>query len=219
VVIVGAGRAATTVGRALAADGNDLCWMNRTPSRAVVLAGSLGGEARPLAELGSELATADAVVFAVSGPAALVDAVTLARAAAGRTRPLLLVDTGMPPALADLDSSPAARIVRLEELSDRSEAYGRRVAAVPAVEAAVAEELRGWRDERRARALAPTIASLYADLDVWLTGTTADLVAATPGADPATVARVLRQAARRFAHSHVTALRRGGAAPHPRLSS
>ncbi|MCW2569413.1 MAG: glutamyl-tRNA reductase, partial [Mycobacterium sp.] len=211
-------RAAATVGRALAADGDVLCWLNRTPERAAALAASVGGQARPLGELAAELAVADAVVLAVSGP--VLAGPTLARATAARSRPLLVVDAGMPPVLADAAPSRGVHVVRLDDLSDRSEAYGRRLAAVPAVEAAVAAELHAWRAERHSRALAPAIASLYLDLDAWLTATTAELVEATPGADPAVVAKVLRRAARRFAHSHVTALRRGtGAAGGPATPS
>lgn len=218
VAIVGAGRAAAAIGRALATDGDVLCWLNRTPARAAALAASVGGQSRPLGELAAELAVADAVVLAVSGP--VLAGATLARAVAGRSRPLLLVDAGMPPALEVPEPSPAVHVVRLDDLSDRSEAYGRRLAAVPAVEAAVAAELHAWRAERHSRALAPAIASLYLDLDAWLTATTAELVEATPGADPAVVAKVLRRAARRFAHSHVTALRRGtGAAGGPATPS
>ncbi|MCW2569513.1 MAG: hypothetical protein JWN54_3610, partial [Mycobacterium sp.] len=95
VVIVGAGRAAATVGRALAADGDVLCWLNRTPERAAALAASVGGQSRPLGELAAELAVADAVVLAVSGP--VLAGATLARATAARSRPLLVVDAGMPP--------------------------------------------------------------------------------------------------------------------------
>jgi glutamyl-tRNA reductase len=102
------------------------------------------------------------VVVACSGRGAAIGRETLRAAADGRTTPLLVVDLSVP-----RDIDPAARGVPgvlLYDVDDVAGAGRHALAArqthVPAAEAVVEEELRGFEGWRATRALVPTIKAL-----------------------------------------------------------
>lgn len=138
VLLIGAGAAATTIGRRLAKhDGRSIVVLNRSFDRAARLAGELGGRAGSLTDLRRELAAAHVVVTAVGAPQPIVAAADLhaVRAQLPWWRPLI-VDAGSPP---DVETAPGFDIVGLDSLAARAAARDReRRAAVSAVSELIA---------------------------------------------------------------------------------
>src|SRR6266511_4168267 len=99
VLLVGAGRLARQAGRALRQAGaGELVVANRTAARGAALARELAGRAVPLDGVEDELAGADLVVAATAGSRPTVTSAAVAAALARRpsTRPLVILDLGVP---------------------------------------------------------------------------------------------------------------------------
>ena len=162
VLVVGAGSmsslAAATAAR-LGARG--IVVVNRTLGAATRVAAAVGGQARPLEQLAAAVADADVVVSCTGAVGAVID--RCAVPAEGRSRPLVLVDLALPhdvdPAVGTL---PGVRLLGLEELGRRLEADGRAAAHVQQVQDLVVGEVAAYLTERKALAVAPTVAALRA---------------------------------------------------------
>lgn len=150
IVIVGCGKTGERAARQLAKLGaRDLVLINRTLGRAQQLAASVRGRAAPMEALYGELARADAAIVATASlsPIVLHEPLALARRESlTETDPLLLVDLSVPrniePSVARL---PNSVIVDLDALRPSvASAERERVAAVPAAEIIVEDELEAF---------------------------------------------------------------------------
>lgn len=215
VAVLGAGEAARSVARHLAKRGLvDLTFCNRTAARAERLALDHGGEARPWDELEAVLDGADAVAVATAATAPVLDANVL-RAAAERRRaagrgPLVVVDAGFPPQVAATPITGLS-VIPLDALRQgEADALAARRAAVPAVEAMVAEAVAEWTQRRAERRLSGAICRLHGQADEVTRELAEELVAR--GLAPDEVERILRRPLRRLLHEIVSELRAAEAA-------
>lgn len=147
VVIAGAGRAARLAAERVAKRRPaGIVIANRSLETGTALARDVGAAAVPLADLPTTLASADLVIAAVDGPGIQVTADTLS--AIERTRPLVLVDLSMPPAIDPRVAALEGVVLKgLDDLRNLIEEHAqRRSQEVPVVEAlAVAEAVRAAR--------------------------------------------------------------------------
>jgi glutamyl-tRNA reductase len=166
VVVLGAGQmGAGLVAEVAEADvpGSRVTVANRTWARAEQLAERAGGRAVTLDGLPEALASADLLLTSTGSSSVVLTATDLDRVlAARRSRPLLIVDLGMPrdvdPAVADL---PGVSLLGLDDVEAFVEAHldERRREVVP-VRAIVAEEVGRWVEAVTARHATPTVAAL-----------------------------------------------------------
>ena len=163
VLVVGAGEAGSLAARALVERGvGELVVVNRTVAHGAELAAALGGRARPLAEIGAALADADIVIGAADAPRPLIDMAIASAAREGHTRPLLVIDVGVPrvvdPRVAELAGVTYYDLDALQLLA--AEHHAERAGEVERVRAIVDEEAErfvGWWERLR---VAPTVAAL-----------------------------------------------------------
>jgi glutamyl-tRNA reductase len=167
ILVVGAGTmsglAVATAARQGAAR---LVVANRTRERAERLAASAGGEAADLADLASEIASAD-LVISCTGSAGLVVTEAIVTAALGlRARsgrgPLVLLDLAMP---RDVDpvvgTLPGVSVIGMDQLSGSGRAAVG-AADLAAVKMIVEEELAAYGSAVRAAQVTPTVVALRA---------------------------------------------------------
>lgn len=162
VVVVGAGDTGKKAARHLRALGTrTLVVANRTLAHAEQLAAMVGGEAIGLDGLDRELTHADAVVCAVGGPAPLLRAEALPRAAAARGgRSLVIVDLSLPAAVEPCVVA-GVTCVDLSHLEEQvAHERRRRASEVPKADAVVARELTHLHGWARHHALRPVVAEL-----------------------------------------------------------
>ena len=128
VLLVGAGKAARLVGKALANSGAaSVTVVNRSRGTAKEIADSLGASVAPLSALPSLLATADLVLTATGADEAVVSLAAAQAALKARPStagPLLLLDLALPrdvdPAVGDLEG---LRLLTLEDVKTRVERH------------------------------------------------------------------------------------------------
>lgn len=143
VVVVGAGDTGLKAARHLRSLGvGELVVVNRTLARAEQVGHAVGAAAAGLEGLRGELCRADAVVCAVATPTPLILTGDLRTAAAARqSRPLVIVDLGMPPAV-EPGEAPGVTHVNLSALEAHvAGEHGRRAREIPKVEAVLQREL------------------------------------------------------------------------------
>ena len=164
VLVVGAGETAELAVQALHKHGAlDVSCINRSLSSAQALALRTGCRALPWAELTPALASADAVITATGAPHPVIYAEDVALALKQRQRlPLVAVDIAVP---RDVDLPVGALpgvvlhdIDKLEATLDRN--LSRRRAAVPEVEAIIAEETQAVMDWLHGREATEVVAEL-----------------------------------------------------------
>ena len=160
IVIVGCGKTGTRAARQLVKLGAvDVVLMNRSPARAQELAQEVWGRAAPFSSLHRELAKADAAIVATAADTPPVRAASLkfCREMAGTAeRDLLLIDLSMPRNIEpEVVGLPGCSLVDIDTLHPPvARAEANRLAAVPAAEQVVAEELEdyfSWVNAARAR--------------------------------------------------------------------
>jgi len=164
VLVVGAGETAELAVEALHKHGAlDVSCINRSLSSALALALRTGCRALPWAELTQALVSADAVIAATGAPHPVIYAADVTPALAQRRRlPLVAVDIAVP---RDVDLPVGALpgvvlhdIDKLEVTLDRN--LSRRRAAVPEVEAIIAEETQAVMDWLHGREATGVVAEL-----------------------------------------------------------
>ncbi len=169
VVVVGAGAMGAGVVEALAPTGARVVVANRTTSRAAVLAARVDGRGVALAGLPAALTEAEVVIVTTGAslPVLDTDLVGDALDARTRTRPLVIVDLGVPrnvaPDLSQREDVVVLDMDDLRELADRAMA-GRR-SEVARAEEIVRQEVDRYRTESRARGAAPIVSSLRGRLE------------------------------------------------------
>ena len=162
VVVVGAGDTGLKAARHLRSLGvGELVVVNRTLARAQQLGHAVGAEAVGLDGLPSELCRADAVMCAVATPTPLILTGDLrAAAAARRSRPLVIVDLCMPPAV-ETGEAPGVTHVNLSALETHvADEHGRRALEIPKVKTVVRRELAHLTRWARRHALRPVMSDL-----------------------------------------------------------
>lgn len=162
VVVVGAGDTGLKAARHLRSLGvGELVVVNRTLARAAQVGHAVGAEACGLDGLPGELCRADAVVCAVATPTPLIRTCDLRTAAAARqSRPLVIVDLGMPPAV-ETGEAPGVTHVNLSALEGHvADERGRRAREIPKVEAVVRRELAHLHTWALRHALRPVVSDL-----------------------------------------------------------
>jgi glutamyl-tRNA reductase len=215
VVVLGAGRTATTAARHAAARGcRDIVVANRTAARAHQLADEVDGRAIALDELDSVLAGADVVISATSCPGFVLTLDHAAAVGAQRAgRPLVIFDVALPrdvdPAFREL---PATQLFDLDDLGLIVAASGAtRRRDLQLADAIVDEEVRRYEEWRRARAAAPAIAALRSDAEHTRRSVLARHAAGLAQLDPAQrtlVETITSQLVAKLLHAPMLELRR-----------
>jgi glutamyl-tRNA reductase len=199
VLVLGSGQAARAVTRALVKSGRRRIVVSaRNAEAAAQVASECGAATTPWAERGTALRSARVVVAATAAEAPVVTVLPTGSAVR------LVVDAGFPRQVAP--ALPGAEVVSLLELTQvADEAAQQRQAAVPAVEALVAEHVAAWQLARAQAPLEQAIKQLHADAAQLAREAAADL--ATDARTAADVERLLVRQVRRMLHGHVERLR------------
>jgi glutamyl-tRNA reductase len=212
IVLLGAGEAARNIAHHLSKRGvGELCVLNRTESRAVELARSCAGRARPWETLAESLTEADVVIAVTAAPQPVLGRALLEEVVRRRPgRPLLVIDAGLP---RNVEPGAAAEVVDLDALQERqAEVLRRRQAAVPAVEALVQQAVREWRRRWAAAPIEGLIKRLYQEADRQCQAAARQLAAAGP-LSLEHAEHVVSRSVKRLLHWHVRSLRGRGEDP------
>ena len=179
IVIVGAGEMATLAADALAQRGQQerrgqvsISIVNRSEARAREIAARLGIRAQPWDELAEAVTGADAVIAATSARQPVLRVEEIAASRASRrddpTRPLLLVDIGVPRNIAPTAhvTHPAIRLYDIDDLQAVVTKHWRlREAEAPQVEAIIAGEARDYTHWLNSRHVVPVLTELRGRAD------------------------------------------------------
>lgn len=159
VAVVGAGEMARVSARHLAAQGATLVVLNRTLANGEALAREVGGRALPLEALADELLRADVVISAAPAAPAAFRPEELARIAAARRRPLVMVDLAVPRAIpAETGRVPDVFLCDVDDLDRVMRAsMQERAQAVAHAERIIEEEVGKWGRLEAERRAAPLI--------------------------------------------------------------
>jgi glutamyl-tRNA reductase len=206
ILLLGAGETAASIARQIAKRrlGTLVC-ANRTHAKAVQLAEQCGAEILPYDRLQSGMRAADVLITATSAAAPVVSREQLdALAAHGPSRPLLIIDAGLP---RNVEPASTVEIIDIDRISEqREEIVRERQAAVPRVESCIAEEVDAWQTWEAGLPLEETIKQLYLDAGD-LTRETLQHAAARESANPSELERVLARGLKHLLHRHVSRLR------------
>jgi glutamyl-tRNA reductase len=199
VLVVGAGSmaglAVATVSRLGAAD---VVVASRTQARAERLAQQYAGRSVPLADVESEIASADILVSCTGAAGVVLPLSTVAAARTNPQGPLAVIDLALPhdvePSVGDLPGVELIGLARLaEELHD-----GVIAADIAAVREVVTEEVTAFLAARRSSEVTPTVVALRTMATGVVDAEVARLMSRVPDLDPAVRAEV-EQAVRRVA--------------------
>ena len=166
VLVVGVGEIGTDVARHFAASARygPVVLCNRTPAPAVALAAELGLAVLPWAHLARGIEDADVVVVAAAGgpclTLALMQQVTV-------LSNKFLVDLAVPRSIeAAVEDVPGVLVFTLDDVQDRAtEALASRRAAVPQVQALIAEAVADLQEWSETMAVSPVIQQLKSALE------------------------------------------------------
>jgi glutamyl-tRNA reductase len=166
VLVIGAGSMGEGVAIALRrAGGAEILVVNRTAERGQALADRVDGVAVGFDRLAEAVAAADVIIVGTGAGEAVLTRSTVAEARAVRatTRPLHIVDIGVPrnvdPTVAELPGVTLADLDDLRDWADRGLSH--RAAEAERVHVIVAEEVEQFLLESTARQAAPLVASMH----------------------------------------------------------
>jgi len=164
--------------------------LHKSPARAALIAHRLGGHVRPLEELAAALAAADILIAALGDERQSVTFAAIRQALrARRQRPMICIDSAVPgdiePAVHDLDGAFRFDLGDLERLA--IEGQSSRLAAADPAWAIVDAEVAAFTAGEAARQAAPAVIALRRHFEA----ARDRVLAENPGADAATVARLL----------------------------
>ena len=152
VTLLGAGKMASIAARVLVSRGvGHLTIVNRSHERAQELASQVGAEARPIDDLDATIAESDVVITAI-----LTDhPVIVPGMLRGRTKPLLLIDLGVPrivdPACGYVEQVEARDVDDLESVAHESRhRYSHEMNKVEQMVEHATDDYLGWTRSRRA---------------------------------------------------------------------
>jgi glutamyl-tRNA reductase len=170
VLVVGAGSMGEGVAVALhRAGGAEILVANRTPDRGTSLAERVNGIAVGFDRLSEAVAAADVIVVGTGADEAVLTETLVAEARASRatTRPLHIVDIGVPrnvdPAVGELAGVTLADLDDLRDWADRGLSH--RAAEAERVRVIVADEVERFLVESTARQAAPLVAAMHGAAD------------------------------------------------------
>ncbi len=168
VLVVGAGSMGEGVAVALhRAGGADILVANRTAERGTSLAERVDGVAVGLDRLSEAVAAADVIVAGTGADRTLLTRSLVEQARGTSTRPLHVVDIGVPrnvdPAVAELAGVGLSNLDDLRDWADRGLSH--RAAEAERVRSIVAQEVENHLLESTARQAAPLVASMHEAAD------------------------------------------------------
>ena len=136
--------------------------VNRTPEKAEWVARKMKAEVRGSEELKSSLEESDVVFAAVGAGHSVIDMSLLAEVMSKRAdRPLVIVDLGVPPNVAQGNRPPGVRVIGLEDLSAKSaEGAANRLSSVQPSLQILDEEIGRFCEGLIEKAASPTIRAL-----------------------------------------------------------
>ena len=177
--------------------------LHRSDQRATLIAHRLGGHVRPFGDVPAALADADILIAALGDERQSITAATVRAALrARRQRPMLCIDSAVPgdieKAVHDLDGAYLFDLGDLERLAVEGQAA--RMAATQPAWAIVDAEVARFQAAEGARQAVPTLVALRNHFEA----ARAQVIAENPGADAATVTRLL---VNRLLHAPSAALR------------
>jgi glutamyl-tRNA reductase len=211
-LIIGAGSMGALAGATVRRRGvTDIVVANRSPERAARLAASLGGRATPLAELETEIGSAD-VLISSTGSTGLVVEVDLVGT---RAKPLAVLDVALPrdvdPAVAHV---PGVTYVDLDAVRIGGAAVSDE--EVRTASAIVAEELARYLIAQQRLAVAPTVTALRARADEVIEAELVRLDGRVPqlsAAERREVADAVRRAVEKVLHAPTVRVKELAATP------
>lgn len=164
VLVIGAGEMGEGMTVAIASRGAaDVCIANRTVDNAHALAERVGGRVAELDTLADELSRADVVLAATGSAEVLLERTSVEQVMRVRPeQPLLIVDVALP---RDVDPGvgeiPGVTLLDLDDLKGFAQrSTERRRAEIGRARDILGAELERYRDERRARLVAPVVTAL-----------------------------------------------------------
>jgi glutamyl-tRNA reductase len=168
VLVIGAGSMGEGVAVALhRAGGADILVANRTPERGADLAERVNGVAVGFERLREAIAAADVIIAGTGSEQALLGRDVVADARGTSTRPLHIVDIGVPrnvdPTVADLAGISLSNLDDLRDWADRGLSH--RAAEAERVRSIVNEEVEDFLVESTARQAAPLVAAMHEAAD------------------------------------------------------
>jgi len=164
--------------------------LHRSTARGALIAHRLSAHVRPFEELAAALADADILIAALGDERHTVTAAAIRQALrARRQRPMICIDSAVPgdiePGVHDLDGAFRFDLGDLERLA--VEGQSSRAAAVDPAWAIVDAEVAAFAAGEAARQAAPVLVALRRHFEA----VRDQVLAENPGAEPATVARLL----------------------------
>ena len=168
VLVVGAGSMGEGVAVALhRAGGADILVANRTAERSAALADRVDGVAVGFDRLAEAIAVADVIVAGTAADQSLLSREVVAEARGTSTRPLHVVDIGVPrnvdPQVAGLAGVTLSNLDDLRDWVDRGLSH--RAAEAERVRSIVGQEVENYLVESTARQAAPLVASMHEAAD------------------------------------------------------
>jgi glutamyl-tRNA reductase len=168
VLVVGAGSMGEGVAVALhRAGGADILVANRSADRGATLAERVNGVALGFERLGEAIAASDVIVAGTGAEQAFLTRSLVDDARRTATRPLHIVDIGVPrnvdPAVAELAGVSLSNLDDLRDWADRGLSH--RAGEAERVRSIVSEEVENYLVESTARQAAPLVASMHEAAD------------------------------------------------------
>ncbi len=167
-VVVGAGPMGILAAKLLrAGEIGRLVIVNRTQSRAEVLAAKTGGEAWTIDRLPEALERADLAIVATGGTEASITRESLPTVARTGSRPIVMIDVGVPRCVTpEVGDDPRVLLRDMDDLQQISASFrSGQAAQVIHVEHLVADGTRSFQHWLDARRVTPTISALRAKAD------------------------------------------------------